>query len=319
MRRGASTPRHLGTAAIVVALAAGLGLRIWIALVEARDPGLGRGGLGPDGDRHRARAPERVPVGAHYGGTQEVFLLAPVLLVTGASVVALRVVQALLYAAAAVLVGGSGAARSANRRRASPPSSSGSGPLTSYGVRRASTASTAVRSSSRSQPLAVMRLYERRRALDLVLLGLTLGLGWWATPQCAFVAVPAALWLAARRPRLLRDLPIVLGGRGRRGTPVARVERPEPLGSFQALPAGNSYTGRLVEFFASTLPTMLGCASLGRSRGSRARWSGARLTAAVIGLVLWLAIRRRNERLEPLLVVALAFPFSTRCLPTPGS
>ena len=41
-------------------------------MVEARDARLGRGGLGPDGDRDRARAPERVLLGAalrrHPGG-----------------------------------------------------------------------------------------------------------------------------------------------------------------------------------------------------------------------------------------------------------
>ena len=57
--------------------------------------------------------------------------------------------------------------------------------------------------------LLVLRLEDRadggddRR--DLVLLGLAVGLGWWATPLTMAVTLPAGLWLLARRPGLLRD------------------------------------------------------------------------------------------------------------------
>ena len=39
---------------------------------------------------------------------------------------------------------------------------------------------------------------------DLVLLGLAVGLGWWATPLTMAVTLPAGVWLLARRPSLLR-------------------------------------------------------------------------------------------------------------------
>ena len=310
MRPGARTPRHLVTATIVVAVAAGLGLRIWVAWSKlgTLDSDEAVWGLMALATAHGH--PNVFFWGQAYGGTQEVFLLAPILRVTGASVIALRVTQTLLYAAAAVLVWRVG------RRTVGEPSARIAAALfwvwPAYLVWRSTREYGFYGSAlvlSLASLLATMRLYERRRVLDLVLLGLALGLGWWATPQSAFVAVPAALWLAARRPRLLRDLPIVLAAAVVGALPWLVWNVRNQWGSFQALPAGNSYTSRVTEFFASTFPTLLGL---------RIPWSlewipgeivGRILTVAVVALALWLALRRRSERLEPLLVIALAAPF----------
>jgi hypothetical protein len=298
------------TGALVLALAAGVAFRVWMiwSKVGTMDSDEAVWGLMALSTAHGH--PATFFWRSNYGGTQEVFLLAPIFLVTGLSVVAMRVVQVLLYAAAAVLIWRVG------RRTIGEPGARVAAVLfwvwPAYLVWRSTREYGFYGSAlvlSLSSLLLVLRLYGRRTTRDLLLLGLTLGLGWWATPQCAFVAVPAALWLCVRRPRLLRDLPLVLGAAVVGALPWLVWNVRNHWLSFHALPAGNSYTDRLVEFFASTLPTILGL---------RVPWSlawvtgelvGRALTVAVLGLVVWLAIRRREERLEPLLAVAIAFPF----------
>ncbi len=60
--------------------------------------------------------------------------------------------------------------------------------------------------------LIVTRLADRLTRRDALSLGLCAGLGWWTSPLLALVFVPAALWLAVRRPRIIRLLPVLAVG-----------------------------------------------------------------------------------------------------------
>ena len=107
--------------------------------------------------------------------------------------------------------------------------------------------SSCLRSVSRSRPT--------RR--DLSLLGLALGLGWWATPQ-VFGRPPGRRLarLAASRPAPIRV--VVIARRGRRLASLARRERQDDWYSLDTPPRGGSLVDSVHNLLVSTLPTALG-------------------------------------------------------------
>ncbi|MDQ5820324.1 MAG: hypothetical protein M3540_02675, partial [Actinomycetota bacterium] len=143
-------------------------------------------------------------------------------------------------------------------------------------------------------------------------LGFALGFGMWAMPGMIAIAIPALAWLAFRRLRAFRLAWIA--------APVALVAmwpwivwnaRNDWLSLHFASVAGSdtTYLGRLGGLFRATLPTWLGLRVpfsldwvLGRTVGV------ALLVALAVAFVAAL-LRRRPPGLEPLLVVAAAFPF----------
>lgn len=297
-------------AALAVAAALGVAFRVWVSASKLGTLDSDEAVWGLMALRTAHGHPSVFYWGQNYGGALETYLLAPVFLVTGLSIPALRVFQTVLYAVAALLVWRIG------RRTIGEPGAQVAAVVfwiwPAYLVWRSTREYGFYGSAlvlSLSSLLLVLRLYERRTLRDLALLGLTLGLGWWATPMCAFVSVPASLWLAFRRPRLLRDLPLVVGAAVLGALPWLVWNLRHNWLSFHAAPAGNTYASRLKEFFASTFPTLLGLRvpfSLEWLTGSLL---GRVLTAAVVVFVLWLALRRRTHRLEPLLAIAFAAPF----------
>jgi hypothetical protein len=245
--------------------------------------------------------------GQTYGGTHEVVLTAAVFAVAGTSTLALKLVPAALFAIAALLVWRVG------RRTVGEPAATVAAALfwiwPSYAVWKSLRAHGFYGSAivlSLLALLLVLRLRERPSRRDAALLGLALGLGWWATPQVALVAVPAVLWLVVvRRDALQRFWPVLPAAvLGALPWLVANVRH--DWYSFDYAPGGGTYLSRFRGFFTATLPMALDLRvpfALDWALGAVA--SGLLLLAALA----WTAylVARRRSRLGPLLAVACGF------------
>ena len=143
--------------------------------------------------------------GQNYGGPQEVLLTAPLFALFGTSTILLLLVPAVLTAAASVVVWRIGL-------RLSNTTSAVAAALIlwvapGYLIYKTSHQHGFYASGllwSAVLLLVVLRLATRPSRLDAALLGLVLGAAWWQTPQILPVAVPALIWLACSRPRVLR-------------------------------------------------------------------------------------------------------------------
>src|SRR4051812_23832432 len=141
--------------------------------------------------------------GQHYAGTQETALVA----LAGASTAALKLVPVVLCAVAAVLTWRVG------RRLVDERLAQAAGLLCWVGPGAYVWWSTKERGFSWVAPAlalflvpAPQRVVERGRVLDGAVLGLAAGLGFWASPTVLYFAVPAGLWVVARRHPPLRWL-----------------------------------------------------------------------------------------------------------------
>lgn len=300
------------TALALAAVAAGVGLRIWIlsSPLGALDADEAVGGLMA---RHALHGEFSALYWlANYGGPQETWLAAGVFAIFGSSTLALKLVSVALFALGAVLTWRVG------RRTVGEPGASLGAALfwiaPAYGVwwstkERAYFGLGVV--CALVVLLFVLRLRERDSRLDAAVLGFALGFGFWANPEVLAVGVPAIAWLFLRRPRALRLSWIA--------APAALVAmspwlvwnaRNDWLSLHFTSLAGRdtTYLGRLGDLFRFTLPTWLGVRVpysldwlLGRGLGI------GLLALLAVGFVI--ALRHRPAPLEPLLVVALAFPF----------
>ena len=197
--------------------------------------------------------------GQGYGGTQEVIATAPLFALFGTSTLAMRLVPVVLTAVAAVLVWRIG------RRTIGEPAARIAAVLVwvwpPYLVWKSERAHGFYGSGLVLVCLVlllVVRLAERRSRLDIALLGLVLGLGWWQTPQIVPIAVPAVLWLAWRQPSLWRDgwlaiPPAVLGA-----LPWLVSNLSHDWWSFDIDSGQTPYPTRLRGFFSATFPMALG-------------------------------------------------------------
>lgn len=250
--------------------------------------------------------------GQTYGGSQEALLAVPVFALVGSGVLALKLVTVSLYALAAVLVWAVG------RRTVGEPAAA-VGALLFWG-----SPAYLVYASTKALPtygfgltcalvvaLVALRLGERDSRLDAAVLGLALGLGWWATPQVALLALPMLAWLGWRRPPVCRlawiAAPAFLVG----ASPWFAWNALNNWASLDAeavAGAGTTYAERFVDFFRYVLPTWLGV----RVPFSLEWVIGAPLGIAIVVLLLvglGLLFVRRPSGLTPLLLVAAAFPF----------
>src|SRR2546425_669157 len=191
--------------------ATGVGLRVWALLLPqgALDADEAVVGLMARGILH-GTLPVFFP-GQGYGGTQESFLAAPLVAVFGLAAAAIRAVVVALWAASAILVWRIGL-RALDERRAVLAA-------VLFWIWPAyfdwkSTRAHGFYGSELFLALAVLllvlRVAERVTRRDLVLVGLSLGLGLWSSPQVAIVALPALGWLVWRRSTALRGWPLVL-------------------------------------------------------------------------------------------------------------
>jgi Dolichyl-phosphate-mannose-protein mannosyltransferase len=288
--------------------AAGIGFRVWALLLPqgALDADEAVVGLMTHGILH-GTLPVFFP-GQGYGGTQESFLAAPLVAVFGLKAAAIRAVVVALWAASAILVWRIGL-RVLDERRAVVAA-------VLFWIWPAyfdwkSTRAHGFYGSELFLGLAVLllvlRLAERVTRRDLALLGLSLGLGLWSSPQVAIVALPALGWLVWRRRSVLRGWPVVL--------PAAVVGAlPWLLGNlrhdwYSLHPGRNegAWSAHVHNLVVATLPQALGI---------RLPWSFEWLGGAVVGYLLYAALAvgfvlllvRRQPRLTPLLLIILIFP-----------
>jgi hypothetical protein len=156
-----------------------------------------------------------------------------------------------------------------------------------YGFRDA-----ALLSGTASLLLGLRILDGRQRYVDMVGFGLALGLGWWASPESAFLTAPAcALALGAvvssRPHRTLRFwLPRLLGTVAATAVGALPWLWSNTINGYRSLnaasvssPTSGSYSSHLHTFFVDALPLQLGLRRFG---------SGALLPSGVVGdLVAW--------------------------------
>jgi 4-amino-4-deoxy-L-arabinose transferase-like glycosyltransferase len=255
-----------------------------------------------------------------YGGTQQVLADAAVFALFGAGRLALELVSVVLYAAAAVLVWrvgrrtvGEPAARLAAGLFWTSPAFFVWWSTKAYGYGFSLLCATAAL-------LLVLRLSASRSRTDAALLGLVLGLGWWATPMVAVVAVPALAWLVLRARGALRPLVYAVPAFLLCASPwLAWNVRYDWL-SLRLQPAAGAtgtFLGRLRDLFAIVLPTWLGVRAPLTLEWIAGRAVGALVVAVALGAFLVLRARRTRE-LELLVLIAALFPFFYALSPFAG-
>lgn len=140
-------------------------------------------------------------------------------------------------------------------------------------------------------------------------LGLAVGLGWWASAHIVLLAVPAVAWLVWRDRRYLVRLwaafpTAVLGA-----LPwiVASAREGWTVFEVASQPGSNGYLDHLLGFFAEGLPRAVGV--LEPFGESWLPWGLGRVAYAVLlGGFLW-ALVRRPPGTGPLLAIGAAYPF----------
>jgi 4-amino-4-deoxy-L-arabinose transferase-like glycosyltransferase len=197
--------------------------------------------------------------GQAYGGTHEVLLSIPVFALAGSSAAAVRVVPLALFAVASLLVWRVG------RRTIGEPAATAAAvffaiwpPYLVWKSTRAHGFYGSMLVLSLLVLLFTLRLGERPSRRDAAALGVCLGLGWWAGPATAVIALPAVLWLAVRlRADALRiwpALPAAVVG----ALPWLIWNLSHDFASLDAsFESGGTYTDHVRTFFWATFPTML--------------------------------------------------------------
>lgn len=145
--------------------------------------------------------------GQHYGGTLEAALVSAARLLTGTTVVALKLVPIALSAVAAYLVWRVGRRLIGERPAQTAAALFWLGPSAyiwlatkEYGFYWVSLC------LGLALVLSALRLVENpSRRIEWLWAGLLAGLGWWTSPMVLYVAVPLAVWLVARHRSLLRE------------------------------------------------------------------------------------------------------------------
>ena len=130
--------------------------------------------------------------------------------------------------------------------------------------------------------LLAVRLADRASRLDFALLGLALGLGWWATPQTAILGLPAVLWLIWRRPAALRGIVLAAPAFVLGSLPWWVFNIRHDWISLRPSVDATSKFAHLHNLFSATLPTALGL----RLPSSLAWQPTVAVAAPVYGLVL---------------------------------
>jgi hypothetical protein len=249
--------------------------------------------------------------GQGYGGTQEVFLTAPLFAVFGTSTLAMRLVPLVLTAVAALLVWRIG------RRTIGEPAASVAAVLLwiwpPYLIWKSDRAHGFYGSGLVLVCLVVLlvvRLGERRSRVDAALLGLVLGLGWWQTPQIVPIALPALLWLLWRQPAVIRDIwvavPLVVVG----VLPWLISNLEHDWWSFDISSGQTPYPTRLRGFFSATFPMGFGLREPFTSEWLLGTVMSGVVYLALIVLFAWAWWRRRSSPTTHLLFgIVAAFPF----------
>ena len=256
--------------------------------------------------------------GQHYAGSQEAALAAAVFAVTGSSVLALKAVPVALSAVAAALVWRIGRRLGGER------------PAVVAGLAFWVWPAAYVWWSGRERGfywvclvlgllvlLLAQRLAERpERRADWVGFGLAAGLGWWASPQILFFAVPAGLWLLAAHRRALRGawLAVVPALVGAAPWLWHNVGRGWPSLDAPPQPVDDGYVDHLRSFAWELAPM-----ALNLRQPFSERWLVDVLAPAaylVVVAVFAVALWRGGRRTGLLALAVVAFPFLHAVFPT---
>ena len=246
--------------------------------------------------------------GQGYGGTHETLLTAGVFGLTGSSIGALRSVPLVLFAVGALLTW-----RIGIRTVGEPYARLGGAVfwVSSAYVVWKSTRAHGFYGSGLVLGLAVilltLRLADRVTRRDLLLLGLALGLGWWATPQVLMLAVPAVAWLFWRRRNVLRHAWLVGAAAIVGSLPWIVSNVRHDWFSFRAPRPDVSVADRFHNLLATTLPSAVGTRLPFTLEWIGGAFVGGCLYAALLAAIVWTVVRRRTQ-LGPLLPVLVAFP-----------
>ena len=254
--------------------------------------------------------------GQGYGGTLEVLLGVPFVAMSS-SVWAIRVIPVVLTAVAAVLVWRVG------RRTIGEPAATVAGAIflvwPAYLVWKSTRAHGFYSSGlvlGTLVLLLVLRLAERRSRRDTALLGLTLGLGAWQTPQIAPIVVPALAWLTFRRRSAWRDawvaVPLVLVG----VLPSIVSNVRHDWWSFRLDSGDTPYVPRVRGFLSATIPMTLGIRVPFTSEWLVGAGVSAALYAALVGALVVAAWRLRHSNMLLLVAVVAAYPFLAALSPS---
>jgi 4-amino-4-deoxy-L-arabinose transferase-like glycosyltransferase len=307
------TNANLWRVLVVVTVAGGIALRIWVvstAELGALDSDEAVPGLMARNFLHGELS--TFYWGQSYGGTAEVGLLAVVSLLAGSSVTALRLVPVALSAIGAVLVWRIG------RRTVGEPAATVAGLL--YWIWPAYFVWRSTREYGYYGVLLVcgltlvllaLRLRERPTFRDAAGFGVALGLGWWSSPQIALVAVPALSWLLWRRPGGLREVPVMVAGTLLAAAPWIAENIRSGWASLSVSPdAGDAetYWERLHGFLTDGLPTTVGLRVL-----VTRQWLPSPLLGPVAFWLLLASLAvvvvRRRRSLELVAAIVVPFPF----------
>jgi 4-amino-4-deoxy-L-arabinose transferase-like glycosyltransferase len=205
--------RHAGWAAAALVLAGGIALRIWVDGTQVAAPDSDEAIVGLMA-RHLLHGEVTTFYwGQPYGGTQEVFLVAPLFALFGTSLVALRVVPIALVFVACVLVwrvgrriGGDRVGLAAAAVLWLWPPYTIAHTMREYGFYGSNLLYASL------LLLLALRIVERPSRLRAGAFGLVLGLAFWQTAQIIPVALPTIAWTAWKAPRALRHAWLGLAG-----------------------------------------------------------------------------------------------------------
>jgi 4-amino-4-deoxy-L-arabinose transferase-like glycosyltransferase len=247
-----------------------------------------------------------------YGGTQEALLSAAVFSVFGSSVLTLKLTALALFVAAAPLLWLLGR-RTVGERAAWYA-------VALYGVYPAwfvwwTTKARAYYGVGLICELLVLllvlRLRERDSRADALALGFVLGFGVWASYQFLLLGAPALVWLAWRRPAVLRRVPLVAGAFVVGAAPWLAWNATHDWAAVlpkTGVGVETSFLGRLWDLFSETLPTWLGLRIPYTLDWLVPPVVGAAVTVLAVAGFAYLLVRRPRG-LELLLVVGAAYPF----------
>jgi hypothetical protein len=250
--------------------------------------------------------------GQAYGGPHEAFLVAA-LFAVGFGAVALEIVAIGLHAATALVIWRIGLRVSSPRaaRTAAALVWIGSAAAILVSLRTFALYGIGIFLAS-LVVLQVLRVDDRPSSRrDWLLLGCVLGAGIWATPQFAWVAAPALLWLFLRSSRDLRGWVVAAGGAVVVAAPwlwYGATNDWDTLKGPAQTAADNGYLDHLSAFFGDGLPVAVGLRA-----PATGEWLVPPLAAAIaLALVATLVARavwRHGHGLAVVIAVVAAYPF----------